>query len=620
MKLTAKIVLQLKINRFSIGEQTKCVREEVPLTDRNAQESMAGSSSLMERCRGVAPAGLPSARSDFSALLMGYLEPLRKRYVPGGAQLNIAGAGVSYELSAASMEAFARPLWGLAPFWAGGGTDGQLEELYRRGLVAGTDPASPAYWGACRDYDQKFVEMAAIAYALMLAPHVLWEPLSTSEREHVAAWLGQVNDRSVWENNWLFFPVLVNVAFKRLGLAWNEDLVHRNMDLIESFYRGDGWYTDGPTSGENGLIDYYNPFALHFYGLVYALFMEDADAERVERIVQRAAAFAPQYLALFSQRGESVPWGRSLTYRFAQAAFPSIALLAKSRLSTPAARELPREDVLKGVIARNLAIWNALPTRDNGGVLTVGYHYPCLTMAERYNAPGSPLWAFKAFALLALPADDPVWSIAPAPLPCADGVQDIAGGEMVVRRAAGEATLYVGGRRGAYKFAHTEAKYSKFAYSSKYGFSVPVSQYTLAEAAPDSMLAFEVDGLVRVRVITKEYHRDGDALVMRWSPVSGIEVVTRLMPTPYGHLREHEVTSTVSCRAWDCGFAIPAERPEDAQGICTVACNAENGLEGTEELIKAAPNTNLMAPKTFIHAVRYEIPVGTSHFSTEVHE
>lgn len=40
---------------------------------------------------------------------------------------------------------------------------------------------------------------------------------------------------------------------------------------------------------------------------------------------------------------------------------------------------------------------------------TIGYCYPQMYMAERYNAPGSPYWGMKSFLLLALPDDHPFW-------------------------------------------------------------------------------------------------------------------------------------------------------------------------------------------------------------------
>ena len=561
---------------------------------------------------------LPITRNAFSSQLMIYIEPLINRFSNHSARIELAGAGVSYELDTVSMEAFARPLWGLAPFWAGRGSHGELGGLYSRGLVSGTDPNCVEYWGDCRDYDQKFVEMAAIAYGLLLAPHVLWEPLSARERQNVASWLGQINAYKVWENNWLFFPVLVNLALKHLGMPYSEEAIQTNLAQIETFYRGDGWYTDGASESVNGLLDYYNPYALHFYGLVYALVAQQEDPARAERFVRRAAKFAPEYLLLFSQRGESVPWGRSLTYRFAQCAFFSIALVVRQK-GLPGAGELPDVATMKGVVARNLALWAQFPCADNGGVLTVGYHYPCLTMGERYNAPGSPLWACKAFALLMLPEDDALWEAPSAPLAAADGVYPIAGGEMHVRRNGGEATLYPGGRRGSLKFAHMPAKYSKFAYSTRWGFSTPISAYSLAEAAPDSTMAFVVNDIVYVRARVDTVVFDGSSITSTWSPLPGIQVKTTVTPTAWGHHREHVITSQIACEAYDCGFAVPAENSNQAAGICVVA-SGKDGAEGEPTCFKAAPNTNLMCPKTFIHAMRYQVSVGTTRVVTDVRE
>ena len=46
--------------------------------------------------------------------LMRLLQPLKPFYSPGGAQLAIGATSAHYEDEAARMEAFARPLWGLA--------------------------------------------------------------------------------------------------------------------------------------------------------------------------------------------------------------------------------------------------------------------------------------------------------------------------------------------------------------------------------------------------------------------------------------------------------------------------------------------------------------------------
>ena len=562
-----------------------------------------------------------NTRSDFEALLLCYLDPLLPHYSEGGALLRLAGGGAQYEDEVIPMEAWARPLWGLAPLWAGGGRsrDDVFEGLYARGLAAGTDPGSPEYWGACRDHDQKFVEMAAIAYALLLAPDVAWEPLAPAEREHVATWLAQVNEHGFPAGNWLWFRALVNCALRELGCAFDASLLARDLEQLDGFYVGNGWYQDGPT----GLPDYYNAMTFQFFGLLYAHLFANADPGRAALYRERTSRFAADYLTLFSARGEGVPYGRSMTYRFAQVGFWSMAAATGVDLG-PALSP----GVLKGLVTRNLAAWERERITDNGGVLTVGYHYPNLHMAEGYNAAGSPMWALMAFACLMLPERDGFWAVKAAPLPELPALAPALGGSALVQRdAAGEVTLFPSGRVPGHPFAQSDNKYAKFAYSSRFGFSVARSQRTLEEAAPDSMLAFVVNGRVFVRdgVEKSEVRRGEDGaprLVSRWSPWPGIEVETELEPLVdgSGHVRRHRIVSSVACEAYDCGFTVPGDYHhvglEDVERTCRV--RAAGPTPGEPALIKPEANTNITCGKTLIPAVRYRIALGVTQLATVV--
>ena len=51
-----------------------------------------------------------------------------------------------------------------------------LKKVYRKGLAVGTDPENPEYWGTTGEYDQCYVEMAAIACGILTAPEKLWTP------------------------------------------------------------------------------------------------------------------------------------------------------------------------------------------------------------------------------------------------------------------------------------------------------------------------------------------------------------------------------------------------------------------------------------------------------------
>lgn len=94
---------------------------------------------------------------------------------------------------------------------------------------------------------------------------------------------------------------------------------------------------------------------------------------------------------MVSDDGAEIPFGRSLTYRFAHAAFfAAYAFAGAQNESIP-------WGAVRHTVLTNLHHWFQYPITNAAGVLTIGYQYPNLLMSERYNAPGSPYWAFKAF-------------------------------------------------------------------------------------------------------------------------------------------------------------------------------------------------------------------------------
>ena len=80
------------------------------------------------------------SKKDFEEMMFGILNPLKPFYSEKKALLKVGHTSCCYEDSTIPMEAFARPLWGLAPYWAGGGRDPEFEEIYKKGLAVGTDP------------------------------------------------------------------------------------------------------------------------------------------------------------------------------------------------------------------------------------------------------------------------------------------------------------------------------------------------------------------------------------------------------------------------------------------------------------------------------------------------
>lgn len=363
-----------------------------------------------------------NSRQDMAELLLSILNPIKPFYSSNKAFLKLGVTSAHFPDESAWIEGFSRPLWGLAPFWAGGSRDAEFEEIYRKGFAAGTNPESEEYWGKCCDYDQRLVEMAAMGYTMLLAPEQIWEPLSKEEKGRLSDWLNEINRNKCCDCNWRFFQIIVNIALKKCGMTYSSEVLQNSLDFIEECYVDDGWYRDGI----GGLPDYYVPFAMEFYGLIYAVFMKEDDPERCEEYLKRAELFGRDCVYWFSEDGSALPYGRSLTYRFAQSAFYSACIMAHIE-------PLPLP-VMKGIIVRNLEYWINQPIFDHAGVLTIGYCYPNLQMTESYNSPQSPYWAMKVFAVLALKQDDPFWRCEAAPLPELEPQKWLPKADMVMQR------------------------------------------------------------------------------------------------------------------------------------------------------------------------------------------
>lgn len=559
-----------------------------------------------------------NTKQDFTDLMHRILDPLLPCYSAGGARLHLGETGASYDQNAIELEAFSRPLWALAPFWLGGGSAPEFERIYQAGLDHGTDPAHPEYWGDTKDYDQCFVEMAAIACAILEVPEKAWEPLNPEARTHLAAWLGTINHHELPNCNWLFFRVLVNLALRSVDMPWDPALLEQDLQNAESWYIGDGWYSDGSPEVKPQR-DYYIPWALQYYGVLYSVFAAKEDPERAARFRQRAMEFGSQFMTWFDADGAALPYGRSLTYRFGQCAFYSACIWA-------GLEPLPLP-VMKGIIVRNLQWWMSKPIFDRSGVLTVGYCYPQFFMSERYNAPGSPYWGLKTFIVLGLPDNHPFWTAEAAPLPVQPGVTELPAAHLLMQRTPdGQVNAYAPAEVEQNEHGQFAEKYGKFVYSTRFGFSASRSYAELAQAAPDSMLAFLIGGQIFVRRHSQSFAVQDGKMVSTWSPFEGITVTTEVEPTEQGHIRRHTVVSDRACTAWDCGFAVAkfapgfAARAEDRTALVAndrQRCEVR-GQTGAAEIVDAWPNTSLYVTNTAIPAVKYDISVGTTTLVTEV--
>lgn len=561
------------------------------------------------------------SRGDLQRVFAQLTDPVLPYYSPGKARLQLDNTGQHYEPVGAWMEGFSRILWGLVPLLAGGGHS-PFEALSRQGLRNGTDPEHPEYWGGDVGFaDQRMVEMAAIGLALALTPEHFWDPLDGEAKDNLTAFLTQILDADPAPSNWLFFRVLVCLGLRRVGRPYRPALLEQTLEQLDGFYLGEGWYSDG----QGGCCDYYNPFALHFYGLLYAVVMAEEDPKRCERYRQRAAAFAADFVHWFDDRGRAIPYGRSMTYRFAQAAFWSAAAFAGEEL-------LPWGQ-MKGLILRNLRWWLRQPVFSRDGVLSIGYAYPNLIFSEEYNGPGGPYWALKTLLVLALPEDHAFWEAEEAPLPPSPAMVVQAKPGMIIQNLPGHKVALCSGQAVPRGFSNFDARYSKFAYSSAFGFSVSRGVKDLRQGAFDSMLAVSLSGdsCWRVRSAHELTGLTENALRSRWSPLPGVIIETEIVAAAPWHFRIHTITTQHPLLTAEGGFAIGRNRCRDEgelrmggeRAVATLPWGVSGivNLEGSREpsMIRAEANTNAMANRTLIPCLEGELSPGTHRFVAAVY-
>ncbi len=428
------------------------------------------------------------------------------------------------------LEGFARTFLGLSFYFAGGPSrdvpDATLWlDAYVEGLCHGSDPGHPGFWGAIRS-PQLLVECASVAVGLMISGSTFWGCLSPQNRNNLLALFRANSQRQFHENNWLWFRLLQNLALEKLGGEDHRVAILADMDHLGRMYRGDGWYHDGlPRDGYRNL-DYYNAYAMHFYGLLFSR-IQDGRYEAISGVLRdRARVFFEEYRHLFPVGGHPPLFGRSMIYRFATIAPWGVGVLTDSC-------SVPFSEV------KHLCIDTVNAYLDRGSVqpsgrLGFGVYGEQPFVREGYSGGGSPYWAFKAFSLLLLPESHEFWrdsSVVNGSEP--NGVYSLAGGDLYSVKQNSLVTLINPGL--SHKWY--DFKYNRFAYSNRY-------PATLDGAYPvDNMLLIRRPGarhwshrshVIEQASITKE-----KSCLWRASYDDGIDIRTTLLPLPWGYIAHH---------------------------------------------------------------------------------
>lgn len=345
--------------------------------------------------------------------------------------------------------------------------DVDVLELMTRGLLDGSDPGQQWWWGEIGDRDQRIVEAAELATGLWLGRHRLVPALGTTGLNRLLDWLGRVEGRDVYPDNWILFPSFVATVQRGLGRIVPDASIDRGLDEMTARYRGDGWYADGPGHA----FDQYTGWAVHWHMLLWA----GVDGDRRPRlralIERRARTYLAGIVPQFAADGSRPLYGRSLGYRFAAAAPFALAELVGLDAVPPG---LARR-IASGTISRHLDD-GALDPLTGWFLRGVGGERPAV--CERYMSAGASAWAAHAFVALGLDQDAAFWTATEAALPVemADGMSALRGPGFLLgqRQRTGETWLInaVGGHPDDIPGHDYTAYYGKFVYRSHFPFTV----------------------------------------------------------------------------------------------------------------------------------------------------
>ncbi|MGW3659851.1 DUF2264 domain-containing protein [Streptomyces sp. NPDC005151] len=353
-------------------------------------------------------------RAHWIAVADQLLDRVQRFASPTGARIPLPGRASGSGEQSDALEGFARTFLLLALRTATEGGREDLLERYAEGLAAGVDPASPEAWPRITDpVRQTLVEAASIAIALHLTRARVWDRLAERTRQHTTEWLRGASGLTIPDNNWHLFRVVVGEFLASVGADHDRGELERDLERVEEFWVGDGWYSDGP----HAAYDHYCGWAMHTYPVLIDLITGPRPSS--PRAQERLRRYLEDAVGLVGSDGSPLFQGRSLIYRVAAAAAPWAGAVAGCSPLAPGQTRRLASGMLRHFVDQGFL--------GADGVPTLGWYGAYPPIVQSYSAPASPFWLAKGFLGLLLPADHPCWTAPEEPLPAelADDVRDL---------------------------------------------------------------------------------------------------------------------------------------------------------------------------------------------------
>lgn len=367
------------------------------------------------------------------------------------------------------------------------GHDLDLESLLRQALLDGTNPSSPStYWGEISHLDQRIVESADIAVAIWMSRERVFNRMTAAEQEQIMVWLAQVDGKGTYTDNWILFTAMVQAVRYHLGFFSPLDDLDNRLMQINEFYRGDGWYVDGPSNE----FELYNAWMFGWHYLLWAWIDGERRPEHRQLVLERSRSFIEGFLHFFGSNGSYAAWGRSIVYRFAVVAPFAVGHFLKIAPDDPGLLRRASSGCIRYFYERGLF-------DPEHHFVRQGFHGDFPAAGEAYISPGSPYWCCHGLFALTFDRDDPFWTARESPLPVEredfELVLPAPGFVLSGRKDTGQ-VLFFNSRSGQEHDAprhNYTSKYGKLSYSTHFPFNVlPVP----GSYAPDGMISLTRDG------------------------------------------------------------------------------------------------------------------------------
>ncbi len=312
------------------------------------------------------------------------------------------------------LEAFGRLMAGMAP-WLALGPDSSEEGLRRgkmillaqKSLKMAVDPMSPDFMNFTEN-SQPLVDAAFLAYAILRAPKILWEPLDTTTRQQLVAAMKSTRAIRPGYNNWLLFAAMVETFLLFAGGQADELRMDLSIRKMMEWYKGDGLYGDGPDFH----WDYYNSFVIQPMMLtILEEWMKHRkwQEKTYDIVLRRAKRYAFIQERLISPEGTFPAIGRSLPYRFG--CFHHLGFMALNHQLPDGLKPAQVRCALSSVIRRMASAPGMFDDKD---WLTIGFYGHQPGIGETYISTGSLYLCTVGMLPLGLPPSDPFWADEPA--------------------------------------------------------------------------------------------------------------------------------------------------------------------------------------------------------------